>query len=192
MFCSFSHQQKFLQFAVGDYNFQFVTLPFYLSMAPLEFTKVLVQILWLLRTQGVPILRYLDDLLLREKSSYHPEHKVSLTHCSGQGDFSIQGSVLRWEIRNSLRSLSYLSIPLCMRVGEDGHLVHCGFFCSVQFQTFAAGYPDGMKWGDEGALQCPYIPALCGLWTGGCLPKGWRPGNHFSPFLGRGWWLMPA
>lgn len=57
--------QMFLEFGVVNHHFKFVALLFGLSTAPQVFTKVWAPILGLLRIQGMPILGYLDDLLLK-------------------------------------------------------------------------------------------------------------------------------
>lgn len=47
----------------------FVALPFVLSTAPSMFPKVLTLVLGLLRTQDIPDVGYLDNLLLRQQSA---------------------------------------------------------------------------------------------------------------------------
>lgn len=54
------NSQPFLRFAIDDQHFQFVALPFRLCIAPRVFTKILAQ--W---QQGIYVLPYLDDLLLK-------------------------------------------------------------------------------------------------------------------------------
>lgn len=61
----FPPHQRFLLFTVGGHYFQFVALLFGLSMAHRVFTKVLALVLGLLHTQYIPIIGYLDDLILR-------------------------------------------------------------------------------------------------------------------------------
>ncbi|XP_068115427.1 uncharacterized protein [Hyperolius riggenbachi] len=62
-----SHQ-KFLRFAVRIgrpvYHFQFQALPFGIASAPRIFTKVLSEVMKVIRQQGIIIVPYLDDLLI--------------------------------------------------------------------------------------------------------------------------------
>lgn len=56
--------QQFLRFSVGNLHLQFTCLPFGLSTSPRVFSKVLLAIVALLRTRGIRLHHYLDDLLL--------------------------------------------------------------------------------------------------------------------------------
>ena len=51
-------------FCLGQQNFQFMTLPFGLNLAPRVFTKLCRPILRELRSRGVKVLVYLDDWLM--------------------------------------------------------------------------------------------------------------------------------
>lgn len=64
----FLDHQKLLRFAVNQRHFQFVALPFGLATAPRVFTKVLAPLLAYLRSQGISIVAYLDDLLVVDRS----------------------------------------------------------------------------------------------------------------------------
>ncbi|XP_063770427.1 uncharacterized protein LOC134901984 [Pseudophryne corroboree] len=71
--------QAYLRFAVQDCHYQFQTLPFGLSTAPRIFTKVMAEMMVLLRKQGVTIIPYLDDLLIKARSREQLLNSVSLS-----------------------------------------------------------------------------------------------------------------
>ncbi|XP_063784392.1 uncharacterized protein LOC134933255 [Pseudophryne corroboree] len=71
--------QAYLRFAVQDCHYQFQTLPFGLSTAPRIFTKVMAEMMVLLRKQGVTIIPYLDDLLIKARSREQLLSSVSLS-----------------------------------------------------------------------------------------------------------------
>ena len=56
-------RRRFLRFVWKDQVYQFVALPFGLSLAPLIFTKVVAAFITLLRTEGIRLRAYLDDWL---------------------------------------------------------------------------------------------------------------------------------
>ncbi|KAM4749018.1 stereocilin [Rhinophrynus dorsalis] len=56
--------QAFLRFLWQGQTWQFTCLPFGLSSAPWCFTKLLKPVIYLLRSQGVRLIIYLDDILL--------------------------------------------------------------------------------------------------------------------------------
>ena len=63
------HQdRKFLRFSWEQEVFQFRSLPFGLASAPQTFTKLLRPLLALLRSQGLRMVVYLDDILLMASS----------------------------------------------------------------------------------------------------------------------------
>lgn len=64
---TFQPHQRFLGFAVAGFRYKFVALLFSLSAAPKVFNMFLPPVLGLLRTQGILILGYLEDLLFREQ-----------------------------------------------------------------------------------------------------------------------------
>ena len=56
--------QKFLRFLLGDKTFQFTAMPFGLNLAPRLFTKIMKRIVASLRSRGVRLIIYLDDILI--------------------------------------------------------------------------------------------------------------------------------
>lgn len=60
--------RKFLRFSYGQFHCQYRALPFGLSTAPRVFTKILVALVANLRSQGVRIFPYLDDILVAASS----------------------------------------------------------------------------------------------------------------------------
>ncbi|XP_061480679.1 uncharacterized protein LOC133383639 [Rhineura floridana] len=60
--------RTFLRFCYGQSHFQYRALPFGLTSSPRVFTKVLVALVVHLRTLGVRVHPYLDDLLVRALS----------------------------------------------------------------------------------------------------------------------------
>ena len=57
--------RKYLRFHLNSQTYQFTALPFGLSMAPLEFTKVVKEVKLMAQSQGIRIHQYLDDWLVR-------------------------------------------------------------------------------------------------------------------------------
>ena len=57
--------RKYLRFHIRGQTFQFTALPFGLSTAPLEFTKVVKEVKLMAQARGIRIHQYLDDWLLR-------------------------------------------------------------------------------------------------------------------------------
>ena len=57
--------RKYLRFHIRGRTFQLTALPFGLSTAPLEFTKVVKEVKLMAQAQGIRIHQYLDDWLLR-------------------------------------------------------------------------------------------------------------------------------
>ena len=71
-----SHRsRKYLRFHIKGQTFQFTALPFGLSTAPLEFTKVVKEVKLMAQSQGIRIYQYLDDWLLRA-----PCREICLRH----------------------------------------------------------------------------------------------------------------
>ena len=60
--------RKFLRFVVDEIQYQFTCLPFGLSCAPWAFTKVLKPVAAFLRSLGVRLIVYIDDMLVIGKS----------------------------------------------------------------------------------------------------------------------------
>ena len=72
-----SGHQQYLRFMLEEERYQFTCLPFGLSCAPRTFTKVLKPVMTLLRSWGVRIIVYIDDMLILaetpEQASQHLE-----------------------------------------------------------------------------------------------------------------------
>ena len=64
----FRDHQKYLRFAVDKIQYQFTCLPFGLSCAPWAFTKVLKPVVAFLRSLGIRLIIYIDDILVIGKS----------------------------------------------------------------------------------------------------------------------------
>ncbi|KAM9330563.1 tight junction protein ZO-3 [Gastrophryne carolinensis] len=63
-----ANHQKYLWFALDGLHLQFVALPIALSSTPMVFTKVLAGLMAFLRSQGMHIIPYLDDLFIWAQS----------------------------------------------------------------------------------------------------------------------------
>ena len=72
-----ANHQQYLRFTLEGKNYQFTCLPFGLSCAPRTFTKVLKPVMTLLRSWGVRIIVYIDDMLVlgesQDQASQHLE-----------------------------------------------------------------------------------------------------------------------
>ena len=81
-----THQQ-YLRFQVAGVCYQFTCLPFGLSCAPWTFTKVMKPLMTLLRSWGVRIIVYIDDMLIlansKEEAIQHLEVLLFLLEALG-------------------------------------------------------------------------------------------------------------
>ena len=79
--------RKFLRFFLHGQAYQFTALPFGLSTAPLEFTKVAKEVKLMAQARGIRIHQYLDDWLLRapcpETCLLHTRTLLDLCHRLG-------------------------------------------------------------------------------------------------------------
>lgn len=65
--------RKFLRFKFGGKIFQFLCLPFGLSISPYIFTKIMKPVINMLSLQGIILNLYLDDFLFIDKSKIRCE-----------------------------------------------------------------------------------------------------------------------
>ena len=73
--------RPYLRFTVGEVNYQFTCLPFGLACAPWAFTKVMKAVVTLLRSWGIRIIIYIDDILIMsESAALAAQHLEVLTH----------------------------------------------------------------------------------------------------------------
>ena len=56
--------QKFLRFLFGNETYQFTAMPFGLNIAPRVFMKIMKPVVASLRSQGIRLIIYLDDILI--------------------------------------------------------------------------------------------------------------------------------
>ena len=79
--------RKYLRFHINGQTFQFTALPFGLSTAPLEFTKVVKEVKLMAQARGIRIHQYLDDWLLRAPCQVtcllHTQTLLDLCHSLG-------------------------------------------------------------------------------------------------------------
>ena len=74
-----SNQQQYLRFMLKGESYQFTCLHFGPSCAPCTFTKVLKPVMTLLRSWGVRIIVYIDDMLtLADTPEQAPQHLQTL------------------------------------------------------------------------------------------------------------------
>lgn len=71
-----TNHQSFLRFMLGREHYQFTCLPFGLSCAPWAFTKVMKPIAIFLRSMGVRMIVYIDDILLMGDSPDQVENHL--------------------------------------------------------------------------------------------------------------------
>ena len=80
--------QPYLRFMVGEVNYQFTCLPFGLAClpfglacAPCAFTKIMKAVVTLLRSWGIRVIIYIDDILIMSDSAVlAAQHLEVLTH----------------------------------------------------------------------------------------------------------------
>lgn len=68
--------RKYLRFTFNGILYQFTCLPFGLCTAPYVFTKVMKPVVYYLRKMGIPLVIYIDDLLIIGKSFGHCSNNV--------------------------------------------------------------------------------------------------------------------
>ncbi|CAJ0933402.1 unnamed protein product [Ranitomeya imitator] len=67
--------QRFLRFTIQGHHYQFTALPFGLASAPRVFTKLMA----ILRSKGILVIPYLDDLLIKGPSRRDCSQSLQLT-----------------------------------------------------------------------------------------------------------------
>ena len=79
--------QKFLRFLWQSQSYQFVTMPFGLNVTPKVFTKLMKSVIAWLRGQRVPMIIFLDDILVLaptiETMNQHARMTISLLESLG-------------------------------------------------------------------------------------------------------------
>jgi len=68
--------QQYLRFQVAEACYQFTCLPFGLSCAPWIFNKVMKPLMTLLRSWGVRIIVYIDNMLILADSKEEATHTL--------------------------------------------------------------------------------------------------------------------
>lgn len=102
--------QRFLQFRWQGRIYQFTCLPFGLASAPRVFTKTLHPVLTVLRSLGIRLVAYLDDLLLMARSRTAAlQHLATLLHLLLSLGFSVN-----WKKSHLVptRELTFLGITI--------------------------------------------------------------------------------
>ena len=81
------NMRKYFCFVMNMVTYQFKVLPFDLSTAPWEFTKMLAPVLHPFRSQGIRVHAYLDDWIIRVDSraqtSTHAQQTIKLLQSLG-------------------------------------------------------------------------------------------------------------
>jgi hypothetical protein len=70
---------RFLRFLINGQHLQFVVAPFGLSLAPFLFTRVVKVLIAYLRSRGVLLFAYLDDILVVGSSPQAAYHSLQMT-----------------------------------------------------------------------------------------------------------------
>ena len=129
------HHRQFLRFAFEGTAYEYLVLPFGLSLAPRTFSKCVEAALAPLREKGVRILAYLDDWALVASSKEQAAVQLSLvlSHIQTLG-FSVN------ERKSSLypsQQFSFLGLEICSVSGRaclSEHRVTAFLRCLAQFQ----------------------------------------------------------
>ena len=79
--------RKYLRFHVQGQTYQFKTLPFGLSTAPLEFTVIAKEVKLMASHKGIRIHQYLDDWLVRGLFSTYSESGENMSKIGLAGEF---------------------------------------------------------------------------------------------------------
>lgn len=75
----FPPHQRYLRFAFQDHHYKFKSLPFGLMSAPQVFTKIMATATAAVRTSGISITPYLDDLLIKAPSLIEAQRLLKIT-----------------------------------------------------------------------------------------------------------------
>jgi len=87
------HDHKFLRFIWRETLYQFIVMPFGLSPAPREFTRLLKPIVGILRRLGIRVLIYLDDLIIMNQD----RQSLITDRNSALWLLQMMGFVISWE-----------------------------------------------------------------------------------------------
>ncbi|CAJ0924436.1 unnamed protein product, partial [Ranitomeya imitator] len=71
--------QRFLRFAIQKDRYQFTALPFGLASAPRVFTKVMAVVIAILRSKGILLIPYFDDLMIKGPSRRDCDQSLQIT-----------------------------------------------------------------------------------------------------------------
>ena len=116
--------QKFLRFVVDQVRYQFTCLPFGLSCAPWAFTKVVKPVAAFLRSLGVRLIVYIDDILIKGKSPDEVRNHVEalITLLEGLGFIvNMEKSVLTPSQRIKFLGLQLDTSSMCLSL--PGHKI---------------------------------------------------------------------
>ena len=127
-----SHR-KYLRFVFQDRTYEFQCLPFGLSSAPRAFTKTLKPVLAVLRSMGIRVVIYIDNMLLLNQQS-----KVLQKIFAEVVDLLEKLGFLVKKEKCSLHSLPTSNLPRsCPRLHQDDPVppptkpyLHCGYLPS--------------------------------------------------------------
>lgn len=76
-----NEHRKFLRFCFRGNLFEFTSMPFGLCTAPITFTKLLKPVVQKLRSQGIILVIYLDDILIIAKTEKQCERHAFVVRC---------------------------------------------------------------------------------------------------------------
>lgn len=108
--------QNFLGFAMHERRFVFQSLPFGLTSAPIIFTKVLRPVAAHLRSLGIRLVIYLDDILILGSSREEVLRAVALSSLT----LTKLGFKINWvkSLTDPVQNLKFLGIILDIRLNR--------------------------------------------------------------------------
>ena len=175
--------RKYLGFHLKGQTFQFTALPFGLSTAPLEFTKVVKEVKLVAQSRGIRIHQYLDDWLLkapcREICLRHTQILLDLCRSLGwvvnmdkselvpQQTFDFVG--YHFDLSQGLvkptqdrwRSLSQPSPGTGMLLSQAVHVFDRPSDSNRKTSSIGAAAYEAHSMAPEKALACPGISGKC-------------------------------
>jgi hypothetical protein len=117
--------RKYLKFHWRGQSYQFKSLPFGLATAPRTFTKVLRPVVSHLRSMGIRLIIYLDDILILSQSAEtlraHMRTVAQQLECLG---FRLNMKKCEWEPTQLIEFLGFLVDSVSMKLSLPENKVH--------------------------------------------------------------------
>ena len=162
------HHQQFLRFRVEGLCYQFTCLPFGLSCAPWTFIKVMKPLMTLLRSWGIRIIVYIDNMLIlaktRQETSQHLEVLLFLLEALG---FIVNWGKSYLDPAQELEFLGLLVDSQTLQLRLPGEKIKqirkeaTTLSERVNFSTSTSWFPGKLNAESQAILVAPYVIEPC-------------------------------